>query len=352
MSIGLRTMGRPNADDKLHSLIMGQTGSGKTHYGSTCPDPIGIGFDDRIYGVKDYPAININTVCQDVIRPISLDRKLGVFLANNPEFIDKIADDIKLEDGVCKLIIAFLKKQKMPIEALKKNMKNKLKDNESLIDEILGRTPFSKDEFDQTLNRISMRNSLRSKIFEKYEIDSIDPSNKSIPLWVFDVVVDEAIADGFKTINIDDGAGYVSINRNNYLEAEGFDDISDKPMGRGYYEFRKQAHEHLKSLMSKGVIINMFCHETSIDITDEKNDEKHKRYIPDVKDKELNEGLAKWFTLVGRATMVSNDGDEPPYVIDFTPKKYSLYKAPYRYGFSKPVPNDYRKIQELIKNKK
>ena len=120
MPIGLRKMVKPDTDNKLHTLIMGQTGNGKTHYGSTCPDPIGIGFDDRIYGVDGYTAININTLHQDTVKPKVLDRQMSVFLANNSEYIDKIPADLELHCNVSKLVVAFLRKKKMSLAALKK----------------------------------------------------------------------------------------------------------------------------------------------------------------------------------------------------------------------------------------
>ena len=231
-------------------------------------------------------------------------------------------------------------------------MLSKFKGNEKLVEEILGRTAFAEEKFEHILERILMRNNIRREIMDKFEdLEEISPKDKSISLKIFDIIVDDSIAEGFKTINIDDGKEYCKLIKSDYLEREGVDEIGDVPHGKGYSDFRELVPEHLKSLMAKGVLINMNCHEAVVVESDEETDDRHRRYVPDVGDKTLNEGLAKWFTLVGRAVMISNEDGAPPYMIDFTPKKWSLSKAPYRFGFTKPVPNDYNKIQELIKNK-
>lgn len=346
MGVGLRKKAPVELVSKLHSIIMGETGRGKTHFGSTCPDPFTIGFDDRVYGVKGIQSINIKTLESDILEPKDLDRKLGVFIINNPKKI--MAAKVEYKDPIAKMIFniiagAIKEKKEVTKELVKAGLVEKFPKNTKVINALLDRSPMDESELTSTVERIEYRNFFIS------ELGEFEKTDKGLTLKIFRILLNEILSEGYKTLNIDDGKSFVDMCANYMMEEKGIDEFGGLPMGQFYPIYRDFTQDEMKRVLSEFQMVNVFCHEDYVELSDEKTDTKHMKFYPDFGDKKcLNEDMANWFTLVGRAILDPED-EENPYKIDFTPKRYSLSKAPFEMGIKHPIPNNYESLTKFIK---
>ena len=347
MGLGIRNKKPVKSDSKNHCIIMGVTGRGKTHFGSTCPDSFSIGWDDRVYGVDGIAGINVRTLQNDILYPKVLDRKFILFLASNQ---DKVEDYQKVEfkDGLSKfcfseIIRGIKEKKKLTIEEIITSASVKFPKNINMIKGIFERQVMANDEVDGIVERINYRN-----YFIK-DLGDFEKEDKGLQLKIFRILTEEILSEGYKTLNLDDGKSFVTMCANFKLEEEGISEFGDLAMGKFYPIYREFSQEEMKNLLGKFNMVNVFCHEDYVEISDEHSDTKHMVFYPDFGDKKcLNEEMANWFTFVGRA-ILDPDDEEHPYKIDFTPKKYSLSKSPFKLGIKEPIINEYKYLEEILK---